>query len=363
MRVNRPQMTLFKAGRRVLLTACVAALSLPAAAMAGETSVEVSSSGLDLDITATSNETNSVTVTIDDPNAPTAYLVTDGGAGVNTTDPLCSELVVGTVSCPIGTINRADITLSNRNDTASIATVVPPTTRARMNGGTGNDALFGTPANDELSGSSDVDSIFGRAGNDTIDGDNGNDNLFGEEGADEINGDRNNDYIDGGPGGDAMRGGSNNDTVSYITRTAGVPAQIGGQAGNADDAVPGVIDTINADVENLLGGSGPDVLIGDRDGNLLIGGAGNDFLLGLQGSDRLLGGNEDDFISGDSGNDVLKGGFGADAMFGGIDSDRLRARDGARDIRLRCGPGRDRLKRDRGLDPRGKSCKQRKRRR
>jgi Ca2+-binding RTX toxin-like protein len=345
-----------------LLSAGLACLALPGAAFAAETDVSVSSSGADLDIAAKTNETNNVAVTVDNVAVPTVYLVSDTGAGVNTSDPLCSEPVVGTISCPVGTITRADISLSNRNDVASINVAVPATIRTAMDGGSGLDALFGTPAADTFNGSSDADQIFAGAGNDAIDGGSGNDALFGGDGADDLDGDTGNDLLDGGFGGDSMRGRSGADTVTYAPRLAGVSAQIGATGGNGEDAVPGVIDTINADVENLLGGAGDDALIGDRDANQISGGAGNDTLLGLGGGDRLGGDSGDDFISGDAGDDTLLGGFGADAMFGGPDNDRLRSRDGTRDLRLRCGPGFDKLRRDR-QDPRGKSCKRRHHRR
>ncbi|MGZ5332381.1 MAG: hypothetical protein ACXWD7_00545, partial [Solirubrobacterales bacterium] len=59
---------------------------------------------------------------------------------------------------------------------------------------------------------------------------------------------------------------------------------------------------------------------------------------------------------GNDGNDIVKGGSGHDKLLGGHGDDRLRARDGTRDPKLKCGGGRhDRLKRDKH-DPHGKSC-------
>jgi hypothetical protein len=49
-------------------------------------------------------------------------------------------------------------------------------------------------------------------------------------------------------------------------------------------------------------------------------------------------------------------------MKGNRDFDRLFALDGERDRGLNCGPGRDRLTRD-AVDPRGKKCKNKRKRR
>jgi Ca2+-binding RTX toxin-like protein len=68
-----------------------------------------------------------------------------------------------------------------------------------------------------------------------------------------------------------------------------------------DDGSPGEADTIFTDVENLIGGSGADVLRGGSGGNVLIGESGADVLFGLGGDDLLYGGPGSDFIDGGSG--------------------------------------------------------------
>jgi Ca2+-binding RTX toxin-like protein len=55
-------------------------------------------------------------------------------------------------------------------------------------------------------------------------------------------------------------------------------------------------DNVAADVENVLAGSGNDVLLGNQGYNLLNGGAGNDSIVGGLGGDLLVGGDGDDFI-------------------------------------------------------------------
>lgn len=78
-----------------------------------------------------------------------------------------------------------------------------------MNGGAGNDILYGGPGNDRLDGGADSDWCIGGAGNDSLIGGLGGDFLLGDEGNDDINAlqssDGTADYIDGGAGSDTLR--------------------------------------------------------------------------------------------------------------------------------------------------------------
>ncbi|MCF8531929.1 MAG: hypothetical protein K9G48_02905 [Reyranella sp.] len=65
-------------------------------------------------------------------------------------------------------------------------------------------------------------------------------------------------------------------------------------------------------IENAIGGTGNDLIVGNAIANVLSGGSGNDTLYGGFGDDTLIGG---------SGNDSLDGGQGADAMIGGSGND------------------------------------------
>ncbi len=91
-----------------------------------------------------------------------------------------------------------------------------------MEGGNGNDALFGSAADDILSGGAGRDTINCLDGNDraagggdadTISGGNGKDRLFGQNGNDYIYGDGSPDIIGGDAGNDTLIGGSSNDTL------------------------------------------------------------------------------------------------------------------------------------------------------
>jgi|GEM_PF-375242 len=74
-------------------------------------------------------------------------------------------------------------------------------------------------------------------------------------------------------------------------------------------------------IENALGGSGSDILIGNAADNVLTGNAGNDFLYGEGGNDTLLGGEGDDEIDGGGGSDTIIASAGADLLSGGASGD------------------------------------------
>ena len=67
-------------------------------------------------------------------------------------------------------------------------------------------------------------------------------------------------------------------------------------------------------IENAVGGSGADVIFGNRVGNLLQGGAGKDLLSVLAEGDVLQGGDGNDTLNGGLGDDRLVGGLGADTF-------------------------------------------------
>lgn len=113
--------------------------------------------------------------------------------------------------------------------------------------------------------------------------------------------------VDGGPGNDTMKGGSRPITIGAFM----------------DE--PGEILQSN---ENFDGGPG------------------NDVLRGFGQPDGLIGG---------SGNDKIDGGSGKDYLIGGPGNDKINARDGQRDKRIDCGPGKDRARVDK-IDPKPISC-------
>lgn len=92
-----------------------------------------------------------------------------------------------------------------------------------IDGGDGNDTLYGYGGDDVLIGGDDNDVLFGGSDNDNLDGDAGTDVLYGQEGDDDLDGGADNDTLFGGGGNDVIQGGTGNDTIygdAQVTATA-----------------------------------------------------------------------------------------------------------------------------------------------
>jgi len=75
-----------------------------------------------------------------------------------------------------------------------------------LNGGAGNDQIYGYGGNDILNGGDGNDALYGGAGADQLFGGDGNDALLGGAGNDLLVGSLGDDYIDGGEGDDTIVG-------------------------------------------------------------------------------------------------------------------------------------------------------------
>lgn len=90
-----------------------------------------------------------------------------------------------------------------------------------MNGGTGNDKLYGDSGDDTFYGGDGHDHLgafsFGRyytePGNDVLHGGGGDDGLYGGDGDDSLSGENGNDTLSGGDGDDRIGGGSGSDRM------------------------------------------------------------------------------------------------------------------------------------------------------
>lgn len=154
----------------------------------------------------------------------------------------------------------------------------------RMWGGQGNDTLTGGPNNDVLIGSQGNDTIYGLGGNDT--------------------------YVESqDDGDDTYHGGAGVDTIDYSGRTVDVLASLDGVANDGADTE---LDNLMPDIENVLTGSGDDIIVGSDAANELDGGDGADILSGGAGNDILSGGGGIDELDGGTGDDILDGGAGTD---------------------------------------------------
>ena len=242
-------------------------------------------------------------------------------------------------------------------------------------GGAGDDRIDGRGGDDLLVGGAGADTLTGGTGFDSADysasgaavtidlvagtgtggdaqGDRlgGIERLVGSRFDDVLTGDAFDNVLVGGAGADRLTGGAGIDTADYASSSAGVTAVLGG-TGSGGDAQGDVL----AGIENLVGSSFADVLVGDGAANALSGGAGNDRLVGNGGADWLDGGAGvdaadfsnsasavtadlvagtasggaslvgiedligsafDDVLSGDAGSNRLTGGAGADLLDG-----------------------------------------------
>jgi serralysin len=192
--------------------------------------------------------------------------------------------------------------------------------RDRLIGDAGDDVITGGPARDE---------IFGGPGNDELHGGVGGDELHGDEGSDFIDGGGGDggsrsqsgyaiagaaldvDELDGGPGPDVLSGGPGDfDRVLYTSRRAPVSVTLDGLA---NDGEAGEGDFVAADVEDVYGGAGSDLLVGNAGPNTLVGGAGDDVIDGRGGyQDSAIGGDGNDtLLFRDGGLEALRGVEGA----------------------------------------------------
>jgi Ca2+-binding RTX toxin-like protein len=156
------------------------------------------------------------------------------------------------------------------------------------------DRFIGTSAANHFIGQGGGDFFNGRDGDDILDGGRDGDILYGEGG---------NDTIIGGAGQDYLDGGAGNDTVVYTGSSAGVTVDLAGgttSGGDADGPVQivgrgtAIRHDIIVDIENAVGSSFDDHLIGNAGANKLSGGSGDDTLTGGAGSDTLNGGDGSD---------------------------------------------------------------------
>lgn len=165
-----------------------------------------------------------------------------------------------------------------------------------LDGGLGNDTLFGYDQNDVvdggagndciLGGNNGFDLMFGGDGNDTIEAQRDNDTVFGGRGADSINGDFGDDLIFADYGPDTVNGSGGNDSI-YSGLFDGIAAF--GSIGN----------------DQLATGNGADYIDGQQDADTIFSGLGNDTLRGGDGVDALGGYFGIDTYYGDGGGDFF----------------------------------------------------------
>jgi Ca2+-binding RTX toxin-like protein len=183
-------------------------------------------------------------------------------------------------------------------------------------------AIIGSSENDTITGGSLADSLSGGQGND----------RFVVTAADS--------------GDDTIRGGAGVDTIDYSALAADFRISIllrePGIQGSLDiqDSANTIIATHRVfDVENVVGGAGGDLLIGNSLDNLLSGAGGADTLVGGAGADTLNGGEGEDVLR------YASTGAGVDRLFGGNGADRFEITGavGSSQVTMEGGAGTDTL--------------------
>jgi Ca2+-binding RTX toxin-like protein len=156
---------------------------------------------------------------------------------------------------------------------------------------------------ENLQGSEFDDRLEGTGASNSLDGLGSNDYLAGGEGDDALSGGTGNDLLDGGSGFDAMSGGLGNDVYMVDATFDRVIEGINWGIDQVRTSLSSY--TLGLNVEQVVGLSAAgQVLRGNLLANTLQGGAGADTLSGGLGNDLLDGGAGLDSMSGGAGNDA-----------------------------------------------------------
>lgn len=304
---------------RIGLLGVVALLLGLAFAPAQATASTVSIQSAELDIEG-DNDDDVINVSTDG----TTLTVTDTGTGGATAGTDCTQAGATTVTCPAVDqgfpIVHFFVTLNDGVDSFTNQNFVTRSFSQISASGSGSKAINAGPGDQFINGGPDNDVLNGGEGEDSLrDGafSSGTENLTGGT-----------DVLDGGPG---------EDSADYFRESA-VAVSLDGVA---NDGAPGEND--NVIVENVGGGNGNDVLIGDATRNGLFGNNGSDVVNGLGGNDSVSGGFGGGGqvrlvrrgLSGFEGDDTVIGGTGRDELFCGSGFD-VGIRDPLDDVSPDC---------------------------
>jgi len=170
----------------------------------------------------------------------------------------------------------------------------------RVDGGAENDIIFGGTGNDELRVGDGTNEAYGQDGNDVLLGASGNDRLSGGAGADNINGVTGNDILDGGSGADFMTG-TTGASRYYVDNVGDQVFDFGSNDG--DRAFTSISYTLafGSEIErfsttntagtgaiNLTGNEFDQSIYGNAGANVIDGKAGRDTMTGYGGNDTYF---------------------------------------------------------------------------
>ncbi len=178
-----------------------------------------------------------------------------------------------------------------------------------LDGGAGDDYLYGGASDDTLNGGAGNDTLLGHGGANTLDGGAGNDTFYVERALDTVV---------------ELAGGGTDTVISNMAGTTTLATNVeqlilygaaNGGVGSAQDNLLVGVSALGP--VSLDGQDGNDILYGGTFADLLQGGNGNDVLLGLGGANVLNGGAGDDVYVLESGLDTVieAAGGGRDIVF------------------------------------------------
>ena len=171
-----------------------------------------------------------------------------------------------------------------------------------------------------LQGGGGDDTLIATAFGDVLEGGDGNDTLKAGAGNDRLNGGQGSDLVAGGDGADlyvfesttVVEVDTITDTASpdidfldFSALPASDPVQVvlfGAPGGTTTNRT--LVFTDPQDFEDIIGGAGDDVIVGNLADNCILGGTGDDVLRGLDGNDLLAGTTGDDLLDGGNDNDT-----------------------------------------------------------
>jgi Ca2+-binding RTX toxin-like protein len=214
------------------------------------------------------------------------YVVEDSGANLSAGNGDCVIITAHEAHCtPSGMWVQVNMSLDDEDDTAALVSV-PENSVVNINlhGGPGDDvvtssAKWGVTMVGEDGDDSLVLAPF--TGSASFSGGNGNDFFKGAGFVDSFSGGDGNDTVVPSLN-DDLHGGAGSDTLDLSASGLGQTVDLTG--GSISGA------TIDDTFENVLAGSGDDVLRGNASANLLSGGGGDDLLDGRFGADAFAGG-------------------------------------------------------------------------
>lgn len=233
-------------------------------------------------VVAGGSKNDDVTASLD---APTETLKITAGRPVAVESPCTHEGTRLTVAlCPVGPLPRfLTVDLGPGNDHFRVVGSLEGLGEVRVDGGPGNDVIRGGPEEDLLEGGPGADRLYGGAGADALVGGPGGPDL-----------------LEGGPGGDLLAAGSACDGGALVggggrndASFAEMPIQPGIlvaslASGRAYvEGVPHCHPIRIIDARDLEGTMGPDILIGNSQGNHIIGQGGEDEMFGRGGNDVI----------------------------------------------------------------------------